>query len=196
MIAGYHVIFSAYGFWLPNDPRGSWSDFVGARELFRFGPATKTATRNSVASLPHDRSTRMAAKSVLKRPAVKFNGLQARAIGRAFSDYVAKSKLQVWACAIVPDHVHLVLGPLDMDVEHLVIQMKAAATREMESENIHPFQFQRTKTGRVYKCFARGEWKVYLDREDIPRAIRYVEGNPEKEGLPRQRWTFVSAYAG
>jgi hypothetical protein len=28
MILGYHVIFGAYGFWLPNDPRGSWSDFV------------------------------------------------------------------------------------------------------------------------------------------------------------------------
>lgn len=26
---GAHVIFGAYGFWLPNDPRGSWSEFVG-----------------------------------------------------------------------------------------------------------------------------------------------------------------------
>src|SRR4051812_43899841 len=33
MIVGYHVIFSTYGFWLPNDPRGSWSDFVGSWEL-------------------------------------------------------------------------------------------------------------------------------------------------------------------
>jgi hypothetical protein len=30
MILGSHVIFGAYGFWLPNDPRGSWSEFVGA----------------------------------------------------------------------------------------------------------------------------------------------------------------------
>ncbi len=34
MIVAYHSIFCAYGFWLPNDPRGSWSDFVGAWELF------------------------------------------------------------------------------------------------------------------------------------------------------------------
>ena len=26
MVHGYHVILAAYGFWLPNDPRGSWSD--------------------------------------------------------------------------------------------------------------------------------------------------------------------------
>ena len=41
MIRAYHAVFTAYGFWLPNDPRGSWSDFVGSWELFRFGPATK-----------------------------------------------------------------------------------------------------------------------------------------------------------
>jgi hypothetical protein len=28
MIRASHVIFGAYGFWLPNDPRGSWSTFV------------------------------------------------------------------------------------------------------------------------------------------------------------------------
>jgi len=30
LICGFHSILSAYGFWLPNEPRGSWSDFVGA----------------------------------------------------------------------------------------------------------------------------------------------------------------------
>ena len=45
MILGYHLIITAYGFWLPNDPRGSWSDFVGAWELLRFGRATKTESR-------------------------------------------------------------------------------------------------------------------------------------------------------
>lgn len=34
MALGSHIILSAYGFWLPNDPRGPWSDFVGAYELY------------------------------------------------------------------------------------------------------------------------------------------------------------------
>ena len=47
MIVGYHVIFGMYGFWLPNDPRGSWSEFVGEWELFRAaGRATKTNDTN------------------------------------------------------------------------------------------------------------------------------------------------------
>src|SRR5438270_9322580 len=86
MIHGYHVIFGAYGFWLPNDPRGSWSEFVGSWELFRFGPATKTDTRRSVAARPHDRAQRLAAKQALKYPPVQFTGLQARAIGRGFAE--------------------------------------------------------------------------------------------------------------
>ena len=56
MILGLHFIFSAYGFWLPNDPRGSWSDTVRDLELLRFGPATKADTTRSVAARPHDYS--------------------------------------------------------------------------------------------------------------------------------------------
>ncbi len=68
----YHVILSAYGFWLPNDPRGSWSDFVWSWELAKFGPATKVSTR----PLPRRRPTRsptpspLAAQSALHYPPV------------------------------------------------------------------------------------------------------------------------------
>src|SRR5947209_14268728 len=110
MILGYHVIFSAYGFWLPNDPRGSWSDFVGAWEVFRFGPATKLDVRHSVAASPHDPALRLAAKQALKYPAVHFTGQQARAIGQAFGDFARRAGVVVWACAILPEHVHLVLA--------------------------------------------------------------------------------------
>ena len=138
MVRGYHIIFSAYGFWLPNDPRGSWSDFVGAWELFlAAGKATKTDERRSVAGRQHDREARLAAKESLTRPAVKFNGLQARAIGRGFANYVAKSGLQVWACSIMPEHVHLVTGPFRLSVEPLVIQLKGAATKQLIDEKIH-----------------------------------------------------------
>ncbi len=32
MILAYHSIFSMYGFWLPNDPRGSGSDYLACIE--------------------------------------------------------------------------------------------------------------------------------------------------------------------
>ena len=196
MIVGYHVIFSAYGFWLPNDPRGSWSDFVGSWDLYRYGPATKTTERRSLAHDPHDRARRLAAKRALKCPPVVFTGLQARAVARGFGAYLRQSGLAVWACAILPDHVHLVTGRPAMKVERLVIQLKGDATRALVREGIHPLAPHGAAGERPPKCWGRGEWKVYLDPEDVPRAIRYVEGNPAKEGKKAQNWSFVTKYPG
>jgi REP element-mobilizing transposase RayT len=193
MILGYHVIFSTYGFWLPNDPRGSWSQFVGSWELFvRAGRATKTTDRRSLAHDPHDRAARLEAKNGLKRPPVDFSGIQARAVGRGFGTYLAKTDVPVWACSVLPDHVHLVTGRLHISVERLVIQLKQASTLRLVDEGIHPFQSLKPPDGPPPKCWARGEWKVFLNtEEEVERAIRYVEDNPLKEGKPRQRWPFV-----
>jgi REP element-mobilizing transposase RayT len=194
MIVGYHIIFSTYGFWLPNDPRGSWSDFVGSWELFRYGPATKTTERRSVAHRGHDRALRLQAKRALKYPAVKFTGVQARAVARAFAGYVQRKQLPVWACAIMPDHVHMVVGRPGMKVEQLVIQLKGDASQQLEREGIHPLSAYRVAGRRVPQCWVRGQWKVYLDAQDVERAIRYVANNPKREGLKEQSWSFVSGY--
>lgn len=41
MVHGYHIVLPHYGFWLPNDPRGSWSEFVASWEIARFGDTTR-----------------------------------------------------------------------------------------------------------------------------------------------------------
>ncbi len=196
MIAGYHLIFGTYGFWLPNDPRGSWSDFVRVYELFQYGEATKTSANYSVAHDSHDHEARLAAKKALRYPPVQFTGVQARAVGRGFAEYFAGTNIDVWACAIMPDHVHLVTGRLHIKVEQLAVQLKGAATRCLIEDRLHPFQQIKTKKNRPPPCFARGKWKVFLDLEHILRAIPYVEQNPLKEGKPRQNWSFLTKYRG
>ena len=37
MIAGYHLVWTAYGWWLPNDPRGSTSRKVCCAALVPLG---------------------------------------------------------------------------------------------------------------------------------------------------------------
>lgn len=188
MVIANHVIFGAYGFWLPNDPRGSWSDFVGSWELFRHGPATKTTETRSLAARPHNRLARLAAKTALKRPAVQFNSSQIAAIARGFEDYARRAQLSVLACAAMPDHVHLVLARHRLNVEPLTVQLKSAATRRLIAEGLHPFS-------NGENCFARGQWKVFLDTpEDVLRAISYVAQNPTKEGLPPQPWPFLTTF--
>jgi len=195
MIRAYHAILTAYGFWLPNDPRGSWSDFVGSWELFRFGPATKTDTRSSVAARPHDRAARLAAKRALKYPEVHFDGHQALSIARGFAAAIGEGDYRLHACAVLPEHVHLVVARCDRMIEQIVAHLKAKATARLSQDGNHPLGTFRDGRGRVPTPWAGKCWKCFLDTDqDIARAIRYVEHNPAKEGKRRQRWSFVTEW--
>jgi hypothetical protein len=80
MILAFHSIFSMYGFWMPNDPRDSGSNYVAQWDRFRYGPAMLTHSRQSVAATPHDHSKRLAATHSRRVPPVEVTGLQALAI--------------------------------------------------------------------------------------------------------------------
>ncbi len=195
MIHAYHVIFGAYGFWLPNDPRGSWSEFVGAWELVRFGKATKALERTELS--PEQRDQQRQARNALKYSPVQFTGVQARAVGRGFSKGVKRSDFTIWACSILPEHVHLVIARHKYRIEHAVNLLKGDATKQLKKENLHPLAAQVTADGQIPSPWARGEWKAYLDSEvAIEDAIRYVVENPVKEGKPKQTWACVRRFYG
>src|SRR3954454_24017081 len=97
MILASHVIISAYGFWLPNDQRGSWSDFIRSWELLRFGPATKVETTRSVAHRPYDRERRKQMELALRYPVVRFTGEQALWIARGFAQQIQTSGFRIHA---------------------------------------------------------------------------------------------------
>lgn len=191
MVRGYHFIFSAYGFWLPNDPRGSWSDCVRQYELRAFGPATKTDTRTSVAEIMHDAHQRLQAKSALKRTPVRFTGAQARQIARGFAAACVEGGYGCHALSAMPDHAHVVIGRHERPVQQMAAHLKAKATSALAKAGMHPL-IHETREGRTPSPWARGYWCVFLDsQERLEACIRYVENNPIKAGLPAQRWNFV-----
>jgi REP element-mobilizing transposase RayT len=195
-VRAYHTIISAYGFWLPNDPRGSWSEWVRSWELLRFGPATKVSSTRSVAKKPHDRKQRLEAKEALLYPPVSFDGIQARAIGRGFKQAVEESGYVIHACSILPEHTHLVVARFsNRKIERIAGHLKGRATQQLSEEGIHPLRDYRISRGEAPSPWGAKGWHVFLfTDEDIRRAIRYVEDNPLKEGLPRQRWSFVTPF--
>ena len=195
MILGYHFIFSAYGFWLPNDPRGSWSEIVREFELRKFGPATKVNTTRSVASRPHDHQLRLAAKRALRYPAVRFTGEQAVLIAKGFADAVLQHSYVIHALAILPDHVHLVMRKHPRDHENIAAHLKAKATSCLNAAGRHPLAGFISPSGRIPSPWARNYWCPYIRTEEYYRkAIEYVELNPVKAGLRRQRWSVVVPY--
>ncbi|QNN21950.1 hypothetical protein HED60_06590 [Planctomycetales bacterium ZRK34] len=183
MVIASHVIFCAYGFWLPNDPRGSWSDVVAAWELLRFGRATTTDTRRSVAGAQHDIQQRRLAKRALKYPHVSFTGTQALTISRGFAKAITESDYRVHACAILPEHVHMVIARhADRTVERIVGHLKGRATQALVDAD-----WPKGRPVWAERC-----WKVFLDDDrDVHRAIDYVNQNPIKERKPPQTWSFI-----
>jgi REP element-mobilizing transposase RayT len=186
MIA-FHSIFGMYGFWLPNDPRGSGSDYIAAWELFRYGRATKTDSRRSVAGRPYQPKWQAAARSALRWPAVELTGRQALAVVQGFDTACGEAGYRIHACAILPDHVHLVIGSHGRGIRQLVGHLKARGTRQLKQSGLW-IEGERPVWG------AHG-WNVYLDGEsDVRRAIAYVQQNPIKEGKRAQRWSLVAPF--
>jgi REP element-mobilizing transposase RayT len=196
VILATHVIVSCYGFWLPNEERGSWSDFVRSWQLYqKFGPATEVSTHRSVARKRYDRQRRAESQASLKYEPVVFNGLQARAVARGFALQVDKSGYVVYACSILENHAHLVIKPHRYDVVQVANLLKGAATRELEREGLHPFRDDRRPDGTLPSPWGSKCWRVYLDSEsDVRRAVKQVEDNPQREGKRKQTWNSVEPF--
>ena len=196
MILGFHFIFSAYGFWLPNDPRGSWSTVVRQFDLLRFGPATKVTSTRSFAHDPHDHRLRLAAKKAMRYPPVRFNGEQARAIAGGFARASEEGGYRIHALAVLPDHAHLVMARHPRDVDRIAAHLKAKATGELAREGLHPLAEFTSSKGRTPSPWARNYWCPFIDtREHMEAAIEYVRRNPMKAGLRAQHWRCVMPYA-
>ena len=190
MVLGYHLILTYYGFWLPNDPRGSWSEFVGAFDLLRYGDATKVTVRRSHAADAHDRRRRLEAKEELQRPPVVLDGAQCWSVAKGFEYRLKKDGVPIYALAVLPEHAHLVVGRGERSIEQLRTRLKAAAGKRLRMDGRHPLAEEET-----VKLFARGGWKVFIDDDrQMGAAVAYTERNPEKEGKPRQKWGFVKPY--
>jgi hypothetical protein len=86
----------------------------------------------------------------------------------------------------MPDHVHLVIRK-HRDLGESMIERVQALSRERLVEA------RLRQEG--HPVWTRGGWKVFLDHPDeVRRTIGYVEGNPLKMRLPRQRWEWVREY--
>lgn len=176
-----------YGFWLPNDPRGSGSDFIASWELFRYGAATKVDTKRSVAAKPHDVTKRLSAKHTLQYPPVSIDGQQAVAIAGGFREACQQSGYRIHACAILPEHIHLVVGAHQRNIRAIIGHLKSSGTRELKHRGLW-----LDETRPIWGAHG---WNVPLESASaVERAIRYVETNPSKEGKRPQQWSFVTKF--
>ena len=121
-----------------------------------------------------------------------FDEAQRASVARGFERIIAILDLVVYACAIMPDHVHLVLKRHPKHIEELVGLLKRAATRQLTQEGLHPLAGFINRSGRIPSPWVDGGWNRFIDdHREIEPAADYVVQNPKKLGLPRQSYSFV-----
>ena len=108
MVAGFHLIWTAYGWWLPNDPRGSSSHEIRVEKLAELGELHQG--RKPIQPPSRDiHAFYDQARSLLKHPLLTFTDEEIEMIGESFGQTIADRRYTCYACAIMPDHVHALI---------------------------------------------------------------------------------------
>src|SRR5262245_35260990 len=108
MVVAYHLIWTAYGWWLPNDPRGSSSHEIRVECIADLGDLHHG--RTAVQPLPSElRAFYAEAQKVLKHPLLTFRDEDIQTIAASFAQTIHEATYTCYACAIMPDHVHMLI---------------------------------------------------------------------------------------
>lgn len=186
MIA-HHIMWTLYGWWLPNDLRGSTSrsirnDLIADLGELHFGrKAIQPAGREIKAFYEQ-------AAAKLKHPLLRFGVDEFAHVAEAIGEAIAQCTYNCYACAVLPDHVHLLIRKHRDRAEEMIEKVQALSRERLVECGMREIN---------HPTWTRGGWKVFLDHpEEVWRTIRYIEQNPVKLRLPRQCWAFVKAYDG
>lgn len=183
IIIGHHIMWTLYGCWLPNDPRGSTSqsirnDLIAELGGLHFGRKQIQPAGREIRAF-YDQ-----AKQTLAHELVTFSQDQFDIVAEAIRVAIADCKYTCYACAIMPDHVHLLIRKHKDLAERMINNIQSPSRERLK--NLRPEQ---------HPLWTHGGWKVFLDHpEEMQRTISYIENNPIKQRLPRRHWSFVTKY--
>ena len=186
VVIAYHLIWTAYGWWLPNDPRGSTSNRIACDIIAQLGELhfgrKKLQPAGKVIREFYKR-----AENMLKFDLVTFAPEEFPMVAESFRLCVAKNCYTCYACAIMPDHVHVLLRKHKHKAEEMTHNLQEQSRLDLQKSGVragHP-------------VWGGPGWKVFLYHPDgIRRTIRYINDNPRKMRLPPQKWDFVKEYDG
>ncbi|SRR6266496_876326 len=185
IVIAYHLVWTIYGYWLPNDLRGSMSKRIRNDLLKELGDLHYG--RKKIQPLAKDlRAFDERADAVLKFPVIELSADARRTIADAFAHVVTKCKYTCYACAIMPDHVHLLIRKHKHQAGEMIHNLQRQS---------HLLLRERGFFDMHHPIWGGPGWNVFLDHpEEVWRTISYIEQNPVKIGLPKQEYAFVTPY--
>jgi REP element-mobilizing transposase RayT len=187
MVIGYHLIWTVYGWWLPNDPRGSSSHEIRVEKLEELGDIhhgrKKVQPRRQELQAFYEK-----AQDLLTHPVLLFSEEEIQLIAGSIREVIQQQYYTCYACAIMPEHIHLLIrrhrDKSEQMLEHFQQHSRQVMIDAGRRRSNHPV------------WGGRG-WSVFLNSvEGMERVVRYIQHNPRKSGLPIQAWDFVKSYDG
>jgi hypothetical protein len=143
LVIAYHLIWTAYGWWLPNDPRGSGSKAIASEVVAELGELHYGRKRLQPAGSTVREFYDKAAE-VLRFPLLTFDEVACVEIGQAFGQAIQQQRYTCYACAIMPDHVHVLLRKHKHQAEDMTAALKEASrARLVATEPSHLDWWQR-----------------------------------------------------
>lgn len=186
LVIAYRLIWTGYGWWLPNDPRGSLSSSINCDVFKDLGELHYGRKRVQPASR-EVREFYQQATPLLHNPLLKFDLPARQIIAEAFAEVIETERYTCYACALMPDHVHMLIRKHKHTAEEMIKNLKDASRSKLGAASFGPNDHPIWPSGPGYN--------VFLDHpDDVERTIKYVENNPLPLGEPIQRWPFVKVY--
>jgi REP element-mobilizing transposase RayT len=185
MVIGYHLIWTLYGWWLPNDPRGSTSERIRNDLISELGEL-HYGRKHVQPSSREIREFYLGAREKLRYPLLTFSPSDFHQVGGAFAETCKRHRYTCYACAVMPDHIHLLIRKHKHVAEEMIDNFQTDSRESLIRLGLRTCD---------HPTWGGPGWKVFLDHPDeIRRTIAYVEGNPTKARLRLQNWSFVAPY--
>jgi REP element-mobilizing transposase RayT len=187
MIVGHHLIWTAYGWWLPNDPRGSSSHEIRVERIAGLGELHHG--HKPVQPFPAEiRRFYEQARGVLKHELLTFDDDAILLIGKSIGRVIRDKRYTCYECAVMPDHVHLLIRRHRDRAGDMIEHFQRASRTDLIAAGKRPPE---------HPVWGGPGWKVFQNtRQDMERIARYIHDNPLKAHRPEQTWDFVTPYNG
>jgi REP element-mobilizing transposase RayT len=156
IVIGHHIMWTLYGWWLPNDLRGSASrlirnDLIAELGELHFG-------RKSIQPAGRDiRAFYEQAAGVLKYPLLSFEHSEFPLVADAIVHAIQECNYSCYACAIMPDHVHLLIRKHRDLGEEMIEKIQALSRERLIEIGLREMD---------HPTWTHGGWKVFLDHPD------------------------------
>lgn len=188
MVAGYHLIWTVYGYWLPNDPRGSTSREIRVEALKNLGDI-HYGRKETQPTTQEIREFQREAQTLLKHPVLTFDDDDILLIGRVLGEVIGEKGYTCYACAVMPDHVHILIRRHRDKAEEMIAHFQELSRTALIAA-------ERRNSSHPVWTDGPG-WKTFINTSrQFENEIQYIEQNPTKLGRPVQVWDFVQKYDG